>query len=188
MKKSTSGFTVIELLVVIIVIAILAAITLVAYNGTQAHGRDAKRKTDIDNIVKALDLYYSDNNRYPVTSGSTTISAGWASSLDTSWTTLTTTLQSPNKEIDTMPTDPLNTPNTGRANTGVIYGSGNYSYALFVNASNYCGAAPGQMYLLVYRFEVLPKEKNSAGNCTSNELGDSYYANGASYYRVIHGT
>ena len=39
-----SGFTIIELLIVIIVIAILAAITITAYNGVQAKARDAKTK------------------------------------------------------------------------------------------------------------------------------------------------
>ncbi|QQS70798.1 prepilin-type N-terminal cleavage/methylation domain-containing protein [Candidatus Saccharibacteria bacterium] len=36
MAKSKSGFTIIELVIVIVIIGILATITLVAYNGTQA--------------------------------------------------------------------------------------------------------------------------------------------------------
>jgi len=71
MRKSKSGFTIIELLVVVVVIGILAGITLVAYNGTQARSRDARRKTDVANIIKAMELYYSDNGQYPVPTGAT---------------------------------------------------------------------------------------------------------------------
>jgi prepilin-type N-terminal cleavage/methylation domain-containing protein len=57
MKKTTSGFTIVELLVVIVVIAILAAITIVAYNGIQARARDTQRIQDIKTIAKAHELY-----------------------------------------------------------------------------------------------------------------------------------
>lgn len=65
MPKSKSGFTIVELLIVIVVIAILAAITIVAYNGIQQRGRDARRLSDMQAIVKALELYKSDNGQYP---------------------------------------------------------------------------------------------------------------------------
>jgi prepilin-type N-terminal cleavage/methylation domain-containing protein len=58
------GFTIVELLVVIVVIAILAAITIVAYNGIQARSRDSIRKSDIDALAKALELHYIDNGSY----------------------------------------------------------------------------------------------------------------------------
>jgi prepilin-type N-terminal cleavage/methylation domain-containing protein len=64
MRKSVSGFTVIELLVVVMVIGILAAITLVVFNGTQQRARDTQRKVDIAAIAKALHLYYFDNRTY----------------------------------------------------------------------------------------------------------------------------
>ena len=53
-KKKQAGFTIVELLIVIVVIAILAAITIVAYNGVQQRARDARRATDLSNIAKAL--------------------------------------------------------------------------------------------------------------------------------------
>lgn len=48
------GFTIVELLIVVVVIAILAAITIVAYNGVQDQARQAKIKTDLTNIEKAV--------------------------------------------------------------------------------------------------------------------------------------
>ncbi|MCA9336234.1 prepilin-type N-terminal cleavage/methylation domain-containing protein, partial [Candidatus Saccharibacteria bacterium] len=46
-KHRLSGFTIVELLIVIVVLAILAAITIVAYNGIQQRSRDSIRKSDL---------------------------------------------------------------------------------------------------------------------------------------------
>ena len=183
MRKSKSGFTLIELLVVVVIIGILATITVIAYRGIQERARDDRRKTDVANIAKAMELYYSDNGRYPTATGSTTINASWASSVDSSWTTFSNTLVSANA-IKSVPTDPRNIPNTGAAGTGVMSGASNYSYAVYVNTSTYCGTAVGQMFLIVYRYERMPKESFTDGDCTTNELGSSYYNGGASIYRV----
>jgi len=59
------GFTIVELLIVIVVIAILAAISLVTYNGVQQRARDSQRKSDISAIQKVLALYYIDKEGYP---------------------------------------------------------------------------------------------------------------------------
>ncbi|MGB4768441.1 MAG: prepilin-type N-terminal cleavage/methylation domain-containing protein [Candidatus Saccharimonas sp.] len=50
------GFTIVELLIVIVIIAILAAITIVAFNGVQQRARDAKRKQDVAQIAKLLSI------------------------------------------------------------------------------------------------------------------------------------
>lgn len=63
--KKQGGFTIVELLIVIVVIAILAAITIVAYNGIQQRARDSTRTSDIVSIQKALELYRADNGIYP---------------------------------------------------------------------------------------------------------------------------
>lgn len=62
---SRDGFTIVELLIVIVVIGILAAITIVAFNGVQERGRDADRQTDLKTIQKKLELFYVDNGYYP---------------------------------------------------------------------------------------------------------------------------
>ena len=54
MNKQGRGFTIVELLIVIVVIAILAAITIVAYNGIQSSARNSKAKADIANLAKAV--------------------------------------------------------------------------------------------------------------------------------------
>ena len=57
MRKSMSGFTIVELIITIAIIGVLAAITIVAYNGTQAQARDTKRMSDLAAIAEAIQLY-----------------------------------------------------------------------------------------------------------------------------------
>jgi len=67
MFKTRSGFTIVELLIVIVVIAILAAITIVAYNGIQDRAEASKTASAIQAYKKALMLYKTDNGVYPTT-------------------------------------------------------------------------------------------------------------------------
>ena len=62
-----SGFTIVELLIVIVVIGILAAIVLVAYNGTQERARYAVMQSDLESLNKGILLYHAANGSYPVT-------------------------------------------------------------------------------------------------------------------------
>src|SRR3989344_1493525 len=64
-KKRMGGFTIVELLVVIVVIAILVALTLPNLFGLQRRARDDTRKNDLKNVQQALETYYNDNNAYP---------------------------------------------------------------------------------------------------------------------------
>lgn len=59
------GFTIVELLIVIVVIGILAAITIVAYNGIQNRAALASAQSDVVSIIKKLELFKIDNDAYP---------------------------------------------------------------------------------------------------------------------------
>lgn len=59
------GFTIVELLIVIVVIAILAAITVVAYTGARDRATDAEKASIMDTVHKSLENFYTLNTRYP---------------------------------------------------------------------------------------------------------------------------
>ena len=59
------GFTIVELLIVIVVIGILAAISIVAYNGVQNSARTAQMQSDFRNIKQAIEMYRTENGVYP---------------------------------------------------------------------------------------------------------------------------
>ena len=53
-KRQRAGFTIVELLIVVVVIAILAAISVVAYSGIQDRARNAKMNADLTQLEKAI--------------------------------------------------------------------------------------------------------------------------------------
>jgi type IV pilus assembly protein PilA len=67
LKKAQQGFTIIELLIVIAIIAILAGLVLNNFQGAQAKARDTQRVTDINNVHSKLEEYYNENGGYPQT-------------------------------------------------------------------------------------------------------------------------
>lgn len=67
--KTHRGFTIVELLIVVVVIAILAAITVVAYTGIQNRTHDSVVQSDLKSIAKKFEAYKIDNGVYPVGDG-----------------------------------------------------------------------------------------------------------------------
>lgn len=63
--KSRSGFTLVELLVVVIIIATLATVTLVTYAAQQREANDNARKGNATTISEALERYHAENHEYP---------------------------------------------------------------------------------------------------------------------------
>lgn len=98
MKKNT-GFSLIELLVVLTIIAILSGAALAALTGFRASARDTRRIGDLQNAQNYLELYFNKCGRYPgdATCGSTN---------PTGWAQLTTSLGA---VMDTtkVPKDPI---------------------------------------------------------------------------------
>ena len=67
--EDRTGFTIIELLIVIVVIAILAAISVVAYNGIQARASVSETASFANMAVKTLQAYKAAEGQYPQISG-----------------------------------------------------------------------------------------------------------------------
>jgi prepilin-type N-terminal cleavage/methylation domain-containing protein len=76
LKKENRGFTIVELLIVIVVIGILAGLVITTYNGIQQKARNTERQTDLKALQGQLEAYTAENGRYPSTAdlGSTSAS------------------------------------------------------------------------------------------------------------------
>lgn len=68
-RKSTAVIVVAVVVVVIAVIGLLSTLAVVALNSARQKARDSKRVADIKQIQTALELYFADNNSYPVVNG-----------------------------------------------------------------------------------------------------------------------
>lgn len=113
-----SGFTIVELLIVIVIIAVLATITVVAFSGTQQRARDSVRASDMTHIRKMLLSYQLDNGGLPRTSSyGGSGPGGWNISSSASWLSFLGTT------YGTVPVDPVNTGITdpGGASAGLAY-------------------------------------------------------------------
>jgi prepilin-type N-terminal cleavage/methylation domain-containing protein len=79
------GFTIVELLIVIVVIAILAAITIVGYNGIQQRTQNSQTITAVKNYQKIFLNFATENGRYPVGGTNTNFCLGSGYTDDLCW-------------------------------------------------------------------------------------------------------
>lgn len=63
--KKQKGFTLVELLIVIIIIGILATLVIVTFTGVQAKARDSQRQTDIGAVDSHVEAFFAQNGYYP---------------------------------------------------------------------------------------------------------------------------
>lgn len=80
--KKERGFTIVELLIVIVVIAILAAITIVAYNGIQNRAKASAAQSLANNIAKKAQAFNTLGSAYPADVAAFEAAAGNESELD----------------------------------------------------------------------------------------------------------
>jgi general secretion pathway protein G len=63
--KSKKGFTIVELLIVIVVIGILATLVIVTFTGIQQKGRNSQRQTDVKAIQSQVEAFFAQHGFYP---------------------------------------------------------------------------------------------------------------------------
>ena len=78
LKKNQKGFTLIELLIVVAIIAILAAIAIPQFSSYRIKGYNSAADSDLRNIKLALEAFFTDNQCYCSTAGTTQPAAGSA--------------------------------------------------------------------------------------------------------------
>jgi len=65
LNRKQSGFTIVELLIVIVVIGILAGLVITTFNGIQQKGRDTERETDIKALHGQVEAFWAQKGYYP---------------------------------------------------------------------------------------------------------------------------
>ena len=83
--KKQKGFTLLELLVVMAIMALLAGLGLRTFGSVQQKSRDGRRKQDLQSISKALEIYYNDFKHYPYASGGKIMGCGENSTEACTW-------------------------------------------------------------------------------------------------------
>jgi prepilin-type N-terminal cleavage/methylation domain-containing protein len=134
MKK---GFTLIELIVVMAIIALLLLVGGTSYSSSLKRARDARRKSDLKQIQIALELYKSQNGSYPQLDwvNSKSASSPWITGVDTNY-------------IKKLPLDPSNILAGGVAPDQ----AGNYIYGY--RSWGDCSLLAGDYYILAARLEI----------------------------------
>lgn len=144
-QKKRAGFSLIELLITVSIISILIAIGVASYATINRQSRDTKRKSDVEQIRSALEMYRADNSSYPSAgSGSWVV----ASSVSDALVGLTPALVS--TYLPAVPTDP-------KVSQSYMYlatnGSGGTYYGYCISAllesenpTDTCTPATGQTY------------------------------------------
>jgi prepilin-type N-terminal cleavage/methylation domain-containing protein len=124
--KKQKGFTIVELLIVIVVIGILATLVIVTFAGIQQKGRNSQRQTDVNALQSHVEAYYASQGKYPTL----------ANLNDTTW-----------RSTNTQGLDPaaLADPKNAATQTlvGAVPAAGTFSYAYEATPANCDNAANG---------------------------------------------
>jgi prepilin-type N-terminal cleavage/methylation domain-containing protein len=148
MRKSTSGFTIVELLIVVVVIAILAAISVVAYTGIQNRAQDSRRFNDLRGIIQSLERYKVDRGGYPgVSFSGMGNQSGWESSAREADGQFLAPLEAFGFPGG-VPVDPINNATQATAPEARTSGSFGYNYARYSAGSYGCDSSRGAYFVI----------------------------------------
>ena len=163
-----SGFTIVELLIVIVVIGILAAIVVVAYNGIQNSAKAARAYSDMASVNKQILAYHAIHNEYPVTSTTMTSGAQFLTDQNCSTSSVRTAAWVPGLNVAL--------PQSDGGTSGVRGLIGCYTYL-----------SDGVNYVLS-AWNVLPETSTGTGYKRLGFRESNFYGTNAMYYLCNHPT
>ncbi|MEZ4180227.1 MAG: type II secretion system protein [Candidatus Doudnabacteria bacterium] len=166
MKKNQSGFTILELLIVVAIIAILATIISYSVIKARAQSRDSKRIVDIAQLKTALRQYYDQNGYFPISNagsgcGATVPNSAWCNSVQSyssgHWIRHYGTSGVLSPFLAAEPVDPK------QGSTAKYLPSSGGTYF-------YLSTYPGNWYMIIYGLESYPnneiEQSDGVTNCT----------------------
>lgn len=156
--RKKSGFTLMELLVVVAIIGLISSVAFVSMQRARAEARDTKRLADIDAVHNALELYYNDYGVYPNSSICNNLSA--VSACNSNFMPNTWIADLVPKYMKTLPIDPLNR---------IDNETGNHYFYIYTRWESDLEEA-SQKYFLVYRLET----KDKIVGCDGIEYGGTW--------------
>lgn len=162
-RMEERGFTLIELMVVVAVIGVLAAMLVPTVSGLTSKARDARRKSDIESIATALEMFRDKYARYPTPGeAGTNACGGWRGSNTNDFMQILIT----EGFLKKYPADPINTGN----------GCSEYCYSYYRYDAGYCGV-PVAFYVLGARTLETgadPRRANVAGATCGRNWADEF--------------
>lgn len=122
------AFTLLELLIVMVILALLAGLGLMSFGTIQMKSRDSRRKQDLANVSKALETYYNDYGEYPASVDGLIAGCGTGGAENCSWGSPWTDDKS-TLYMSALPRDPV-------GNQNYFYHRINNGYYLFARLEN----------------------------------------------------
>ena len=193
--NKAKGFTIVELLIVIVVIGILATVSIVAYNGVSAKARDSVRQQDVRQVHKLIEIYYAKNGEYPKTTSNFNWVIGSATRMGQNCTIRpTTNVNRTDKWVPGLDTPlPQSRPNTGKGPGGAtgcyMYVSDGQKYIISAWGNIESGPQTDTMYRRL-GFREVPAISSSSTNgyyCNHTGIGGgSTYSATNDYYKYSY--
>lgn len=160
MGNSQKGFTLIEMLVVIIIISFLVGIVLTGTLGFQASARDTRRIGDLRNSQNYLELYFNKCGYYPGGSGNPSKGCSWTKG---NWNSLADLMKSENANI------------TSQFPREIAAGSKKYSYGVNADGLSYTIGAELERDNSVLKDDIDDGNPNTNGVSCGSATDDKIY-------------